>query len=71
MTLSDYIKGSSVILLSWTVGPILNIIPEEVISENLTPDLYFGYLRNIASTLTTFIILVTAIFKLIKERKQK
>jgi hypothetical protein len=66
----DYLTGTLLILLTWTAEPIVNKAVDGVAKTEFVGDVTLDWLRAILSTLTTIIVLLTAIIKFRKEKKK-
>ena len=67
--MTEYLKGVLLIALTWTINPLLEVIVDPI--EFGKFDTYLIYIREIVSTLTTIVILITVIVKYLKERNKK
>lgn len=70
--MKHYIGGLVIILLSWGIDPAVQQVAEGISSEMHTHDFdeYILWFRHFLSTLTTIVVLVTALIKYRKERKK-
>ena len=73
--MKGYIGGLIMLLLTWTTDPVMGQVVEHVHEELGTEsgmEQYIDMFRQLLSTITTVVILITAFYKMKKERsKQK
>ena len=65
----SYLKGLTLIILTWIIDPTIGIVAEALSSTGI--DYYLNIFRASLSTLTTILIFLVALIKYLRERKKK